>query len=176
MNATKSGFSLLDILLLAGLERRTGELTIESGNNIGTILFHDGKILLAFSPYTRAIGDVLVDDGTVTDVELLKMLQQQRIGPYSPMGSLLRKSGKVTFSTIEAMVQDQIRGAISDFLSWNPVELTFVKKDVQPFDTIHMPVYEFLPTDILQSAAAFVDGMASTPKSSVQSDKKAERT
>jgi hypothetical protein len=175
MNFAKSGFSLLDILLLAGLERRTGELTIESGNNIGTILFHDGKILLAFSPYTRAIGDVLVDDGTVTDAELLKMLQQQRVGPHTPMGSLLRKMGKVTFSTIEAMVQDQIRSAIQDFLSWNPVEFTFAKKDVQPFDTIHMPVYEFLPSDILQSAVAFVEGMTGTLRPSIQSDKQAEK-
>jgi hypothetical protein len=170
MKVAKSGFSLLDIMLLIGLERLTGELTIESGNNIGTILFHDGKILLAFSPYTRAIGDVLVDEGTVTDAELLKILQQQRIGPYTPMGFLLRKTGKVTFDTIETMVQDQIRGAITDFLSWDPIEVVFAKKDVQPFDTIHMPIYEFLPSDILRSAVAFVEGMTSTLRSSILSD------
>jgi hypothetical protein len=175
MNFAKSGFSLLDILLLIGLEQRTGELTIESGNNIGTILFHEGKILLAFSPYTRAIGDVLVDEGTVSDAELLKMLQQQRTGPRTPMGFLLRETGKVTFGTIETMVQEQIRGAITDFLSWNPVEFMFTKKDVQPFDTIHIPIYEFLPADILRSAVAFVEGMTSTLRSSLLPDEKAQK-
>lgn len=61
MNAHSSGFKLNDALLLIGLEGRTGELVVESGNNIGSLIFHEGKILLAFSPYTRAIGDLLVE-------------------------------------------------------------------------------------------------------------------
>jgi hypothetical protein len=60
MNSEASGFSLQDVLFIIGLQLRTGELALESGNNIGTTLLHKGKILQAFSPYSRAIGNLLV--------------------------------------------------------------------------------------------------------------------
>ena len=160
MNADTSGFKLHDILLLIGMEGRTGELVVESGNNIGTLLFQDGKILLAFSPYTRAIGDLLVEQGAVTDAELLDVLKQQMTGPHTPVGALLLKTGKVTFKIIEAMVQEQIRRAVKDFSTWSPLEFIFVRKDVRSFDSIHLPVYEFIPHDAVKSSLDFVAGMA----------------
>src|SRR5512142_441062 len=114
MSLASMGFSLQDLLLLVGMERRTGELVVEAGNNIGSLLFRDGSILLAFSPYTRAIGDLLVEQGAVTDSELIEVLKEQRTGVHTPVGALLLKTGKVTFKTIEAMVHEQIRKAIQD--------------------------------------------------------------
>jgi len=171
MNAETSGFKLHDILLLIGMEGRTGELVVESGNNIGTLLFQDGKILLAFSPYTRAIGDLLVEQGVLNDVELLEVLKLQMIGPHTPVGALLLKTGKVTFNVIETMVQEQIRRAVRDFTRWNPLEFNFVQKDVRSFDSIHLPVYEFIPQDIVRAALVFVAGMANVlgPSATVSS-------
>lgn len=160
MSFTKTGFSLHDVLLLIGMERRTGELVVESGNNIGSLLFHEGKILLAFSPYTRAIGDLLVEQGVLTDAELLDVLKQQKTCPHTPVGAILLKTGKVTFAVIESMVHEQIRKAISDFMLWKSVQFSFISKDVKPFDSIHLPVYEFIPTDIAKSALMFASGMA----------------
>ena len=171
MKADTSGFKLHDILLLIGMEGRTGELVVESGNNIGTLLFQDGKILLAFSPYTRAIGDLLVEQGVLNDVELLEVLKLQMIGPHTPVGALLLKTGKVTFNVIETMVQEQIRRAVRDFTRWNPLEFNFVQKDVRSFDSIHLPVYEFIPQDIVRAALVFVAGMANVlgPSATVSS-------
>jgi len=160
MNAHSSGFKLYDALLLIGLEGRTGELVVESGNNIGSLLFHEGKILLAFSPYTRAIGDLLVEQEVLTDSELLLVLKQQMTGPHTPVGTLLLKTGKVTFPIIERMVQAQIRMAIRDFSGWSPLDFSFSNKDVQPFDSIHLPVYEFIPADVVNSTLVFVAGLA----------------
>jgi hypothetical protein len=167
MNVNASGFKLYDVLLLIGVEGRTGELVVESGNNIGSLLFHEGRILLAFSPYTRAIGDLLVEQGVLTDAELLDMLKQQMIGPHTAVGTLFLKTGKVTFQTIEAMVQDQIRNAIKDFNGWNPLDFNFINKDIQPFDSIHLPVYEFIPADIVNSTLVFVAGLANVVGHSV---------
>jgi len=162
MNASTSGFKLYDALLLIGMEGRTGELVVEAGNNIGSLLFHEGKILLAFSPYTRAIGDLLVEQGVLTDAELLEVLKQQMTGPHTPVGTLLLKTGKVTFQIIEAMVQEQIRKAIKDFSGWNMVDFSFSNKDVKPFDSINLPVYEFIPSDVVHSTLVFVAGLANT--------------
>jgi len=173
MNATTSGFKLYDALLLVGLEGRTGELVVESGNNIGSLLFHEGKILLAFSPYTRAIGDLLVEQEVLTDAELLDVLKQQMTGPTTPVGMLLLKTGKVTFPIIEAMVQEQIRRAIKDFSGWNTLDFNFIKKDVRPFDTIHLPVYEFIPPDVINSAFVFVAGLANVVGRSMNAQQQA---
>ena len=98
----------------------------------------------------------------LTDAELLDVLKQQMTGPHTPVGTLLLKTGKVTFSVIENMVQEQIRRAVKDFSSWKPLDFNFVRKDIRPFDSIHLPVYEFIPSDVAQSSVVFVAGMANT--------------
>jgi hypothetical protein len=160
MSFASAGFALQDLILLIAIENRTGELVVEAGNNIGSLLFHKGRILLAFSPYTRAIGDLLVEQGAVSDSELLEVLKQQRTGVHTPVGALLLKTGKVSSETIERMVHEQIRRAIKDFMSWQNIDFNFLKKDVIPFDEINLPVYEFIPPDVVQSMLSFAAGIA----------------
>ncbi len=147
-----SGFTLEDVLFIIALQSRTGELLMESGNNIGSMLFHDGKILQAFSPYSRAIGDLLVEDGVITDAELLDALKVQKRNPENPLGTLLLKSGKVEFEVIEMMVHEQIRQSVREFRSWNGANFSFVKSNISPFDTIHLMVHEFISSEVLKSA------------------------
>lgn len=158
MALTASCFELQDYLLLIGAQGRTGELIIESGNNIGSLLFHEGNILLAFSPYSRAIGDLLVEQGVLSDAELLDVLRQQRTGPPVPIGTLLLKSGKVTFAVLEKMIQEQIRSGIRDFLLWKNVEYIFMKKTLQPVDGIHLSVHEFISPEMLNAVRNFAQG------------------
>jgi hypothetical protein len=154
-----SGFSIEGILLLIGLQARTGELIIESGNSIGSMIFHDGKILQSFSPYARAIGDLLVEGGAVTEAELLEVLNSQKNEAYSPVGFLLMKAGKVSFEVIEMMVHEQIREAVKVFKSWKNLSFSFVDKVVDPFDTIHLPVYEFIENNTLRITAKLLSSM-----------------
>lgn len=160
MSNDSRGITLIEALILIALEKRSGELVIESGNNIGSLVFYEGRILLAFSPYTRAIGDLLVEKGVLTDGELLDVLKQQRTGPHTPVGTLLLKTGKVSFDNIQSMVQDQIRMAVGDFLSWKNIDCNFVVKDIQPFDSINLPVYEFLPQETVHALLAFTSDLA----------------
>jgi glutaredoxin-related protein len=156
MKSDALGFSLIDIFLLIGMQGRTGELVLESGNNIGTMLFHQGKILQAFSPYSRAIGDLLVEEGLISDAELMETLKKQKNSSYSPLGSLLLKTGKITFEVIEMMVQEQIRSSVKEFQSWKGLNYSFLDKDIQPYDRIHLTVHEFILPDTLQAAVNFL--------------------
>jgi len=148
--------TLPDVLFLLGMHSRTGELVIESGNNIGTVLLHQGRILQSFSPYSRAIGDLLVEDGLVTESELMETLKLQKQNENTPLGALLLKMGKVTFEVIEMMVHEQIRQAMKEFLSWNNVYFSFTDKLIHPHDRINLPVYEFIPLAVIQSAKGFL--------------------
>jgi Domain of unknown function (DUF4388) len=155
-------FNFQDVLLLIGLKGCTGELTIESGNNIGHMLFHRGRILQSMSPYSRAVGDLLVEKGLVTETELIEALKLQKKSSVSPIGSLLLKTGKVTFELVEMMVLEQIRQAINEFKTWENVSLSFHEKDIQPFDRIHLTVHEFLEQATLTNAVHFLS-IRSTP-------------
>jgi Domain of unknown function (DUF4388) len=151
-----SVFSLQDVLLLVSMQFRTGELVLESGNNIGSILFHEGKILHASSPYSRAIGDLMVEAGLITEDDLLDALMLQKKGVYSPIGELFLQTGKVTIEVIEMMVQEQIRQSLKEFQSWKDVNFSFVNKDIQPRDRIHVLTHEFISPETLRSAAVFL--------------------
>src|SRR5574337_530418 len=109
MSCESKGFLFEDVLLLIGLTRRTGELVLESGNSIGSIIFRDGTILQAFSPYSRAIGDLLVEEGVITETELIETLQLQRKNAKLPIGGLFLRGGKVSFESIEQMVRSEER-------------------------------------------------------------------
>ena len=156
MNCESSDFSLPDIMLLVGMTERTGELLLESGNNIGTIIFHQGRVLQAFSPYSRAIGDLLVEDGVISESELLDILQQQKKNLPSPIGQLFLKTGRVSAEGLEHLVHEQIRQAIKDFMVWQKLNVSFVEKEIQPFDSIHLTVHDFVPDTILRSASRFL--------------------
>jgi hypothetical protein len=155
-------FNFEDVLLLIGLKEGTGELTIESGNNIGHILFHRGRILQSMSPHSRAVGDLLVEKGLITEAELIESLKLQKKSSVSPIGALLLKTGRVTFELVETMVLEQIRQAVTEFKTWENVSLSFHEKDIQPFDRIHLTVHEFLEQETLKNAIHFLSAR-STP-------------
>jgi hypothetical protein len=168
MKADSMGFSLLDVLLVLGMQARTGELNVESGNNIGSVLFHNGAILRAFSPYAQAMGDLLVEQGMITDTELIETLMLQKASPGSLLGMLLLRKGKVAFEVIESMVHEQIRQAMIDFQSWKGITFNFEHKDIRPSDRIHLCVHEFIPATTMQSALSFLAEHTHEPFGSTQ--------
>ena len=161
MNNPITGFTVPDVLLLIAMQGLTGELELESGNNIGSMLFYQGRILHALSPYSRAIGDLLVEDGLVTEAELIDTLKLQKTQTHTPLGCLLLHSGKVNFEIIEMLVHAQIREAVKEFLSWERLSFGFVKKEIQPYDKISMAVHEFIPSPVFASAKQYLCDVAS---------------
>ncbi len=164
-----AGFSLQDILLLIGMQSRTGELVLEAGNNIGSLIFHNGAILQAFCPYRREIGDLLVEGGIITETELLEALKMQKQNAITPIGKVFVSSGKVSFEIIEAMVHEQIRKSVKEFSGWGATRMSFVGKDIQPCDRIRLAVNEFLTPDAVQSAQFFFSSLTASHEKSASS-------
>lgn len=159
MGDTSSGLTVDEIVLALGLRKRTGELVLESGNNIGSMLFHEGLVLHAFSPYSRAIGDLLVEDGVLSELELIEILKLQKSESHVPLGSLVMRAGKVSLEVVEMLVHAQIREAVKTFRGWDNINVSFVSKEVTPFDTIALPVHEFVDLDSLHLALEALEEM-----------------
>ena len=168
MNGDSTGFSLQDVMLIIGMQSRTGELVLESGNNIGTMLFYKTKVLHASSPYSPAIGDLLVEAGILTETDLIEALMLQKKNVNTPLGSHLIKSGKVTYEVIEMMVHEQIRQAIKEFQSWRNISFSFVDKNLNPFDNIHLPILSVISQEALQSAADYLSIQMQAPGQPLQ--------
>ena len=161
MKDSHLGLSIVDVLFFVGMRSRKGELVVESGNNIGTVLMNGGKILQAFSPYSRAIGDLLVEDGLISETELIETLALQKKSNYIPLGGLLLKKGKVTFEVIERLVHEQIRQSIREFQTWNDANFSFLDKEMEPYDRIGLSILEFIPPSTVETMKSFLSAVSS---------------
>ncbi len=106
-------------------------------------------------PYTRAIGDLLVEGGMISEDELIETLKLQKKNSV-PLGALLVQKGKVSLDIIEVMVHEQIRRAVKDFIGWDEVRVSFQVRQVQAVDRICLPVHEFLRPGAAKASKDFL--------------------
>ena len=64
------------------------------------------------------------------------------------------------------MVHAQIREAVKEFMSWERLSFSFVKKEIQPYDKIYMLVHEFIPPAVLTSAKLYLCDVTANQQSS----------
>jgi hypothetical protein len=143
------GYTLEDILLITSLQQKTGELTLETERGRGTLRFLNGNIVDSDSPGTRAIGDLLVMRGMLTEKDVEASLLKQKSNPQSgKIGSIFVEEGRVDSFCIQNMVKEQIFSAIEDFSTWKNVCFSFQEKEVIASDDIHVSL-----TDIIERMA-----------------------
>lgn len=149
MASFADGYTLEDILLITALQKKTGELTLETERGRGTLRFLNGNIVDSDSPHMTAIGDLLVREGMVSAEDVEESLEKQKENPRAgKIGKIFVDSGRVDQKAISRMVKEQIFTAIQDFSTWKNVYFTFMEKDVLPSDDIHVTL-----TDIIERMA-----------------------
>jgi hypothetical protein len=83
-------------------------------------------------------------------------LYEQKKSAVSPIGCLFLKAGRVTFEAIELMVHEQIRQSVKEFATWQKLRIGFVEKEITPYDSIHLPVNEFILPQTIDAARDFL--------------------
>ena len=81
LQGTIKDFGLADILQLIGIQRKTGLLTLENGEEGVTIKFLDGQIVGADTRSASVedlLGAVLVRTGRITEAQLKEALRAQK--------------------------------------------------------------------------------------------------
>ncbi|MFL5442532.1 MAG: DUF4388 domain-containing protein, partial [Myxococcales bacterium] len=137
--------SVADALQFIHLGARTGTLTLVSGDRKGGIGFHQGRIVNAWGPATKRLGDVLVENGTIDRPTLANALRrQQDTEPRRSLGQILVAEHGLTEDQVFRAVEQQIGKTVYDLVTWNSGTFHFVRDDVRPVDEISLD-----PADIV---------------------------
>jgi tetratricopeptide (TPR) repeat protein len=124
--------SLPDVLQLLALGKKTGCLSIAHKTNFGSIYFTQGKICYASIVNRRdRLGDIMVKSGAITQQQLDRALEAQRMHRDTRVGELLVAQGAIRREQLEDHVRLQIEQAVYALFTWSEGTFNF-EPDAKP--------------------------------------------
>jgi tetratricopeptide (TPR) repeat protein len=112
--------SLADVCQLLALGQKSGCLSVADGSRFGQIYFERGRITYARVVNRRdRLGDILVRDGVLTQVQLDEVLQRQAREPDRRVGELLVAHDCITRDDLTRYIRIQIEEAIYHLFTWS---------------------------------------------------------
>ncbi len=138
--------SVADAVQFIHLGARTGTLTLINGERRGGIGFHKGRIVNAWAPGAKRVGDLLLESGAIDDATLHEALKRQESEhPRQPLGQVLVAMGAVETDVLYRAVEQHIERVVYDLVTWNQGTFQFALDDLKPIDDIAL-----LPGEVIR--------------------------
>ena len=114
---------LSDILRDIKQEKLTGVLAIKSQEGFGTIYFHNGVIIKAYSPIFRErLGRRLIEKGLINEKDLRKALMyQKKEGKNLRIGDILLRSGYVSEVDLKTALNEIMEDILYSMFFWDGI-------------------------------------------------------
>src|SRR5207244_1866879 len=129
--------SVADALQFIHLGGRTGTLTLTRGEVTAEIGFHQGRIVNAWGPASKRLGDLLVDSGSLSPETLEGALRtQESERPRRSLGQILVAMNALSPEAMYTAVQQQIERTVYDLVTWTSGTFHFALDDLKPMDDI----------------------------------------
>jgi len=129
--------SVADALQFIHLGGRTGTLSLVNGEITAGIGFHQGRIVNAWAPGTKKLGELLVDDGAIDRSTLANALrQQEQEQPRRSLGQILIAEHGLSEERMYRVVEQQIEKTVYDLVTWKNGTFHFALDDLRPIDDI----------------------------------------
>jgi hypothetical protein len=129
--------SVADALQFIHLGARTGTLQLSSGDAKAQIGFHDGRIVNAWGPGSKKLGELLLAAAVIDQPALDAALQAQKSGePRRSLGQILVTMNAVSPETMYRAVEQQIERTVYDLVTWQHGTFVFALDDLKPVDDI----------------------------------------
>ncbi|TMA27308.1 MAG: DUF4388 domain-containing protein [Deltaproteobacteria bacterium] len=137
--------SVADTLQFIHLGGRSGTLRLVSGDAQAEIGFHHGRIVKAWGPSSKRLGEILLETGVIGKDTLETALRSQEgAHPRPTLGQILVTMGALDAESIYKVLEQQILGTVRDLVTWNRGTFEFALDDLRPAD--EMAVY---PGDVV---------------------------
>lgn len=129
--------SVADAMQFIHLGGRTGTLTLTLGETRAEIGFHQGRIVNAWGPGSKRLGELLLDAGVIDPPTLASALQQQEAEhPRRSLGQILVGMNALAPESMYRAVQEQIEHTVHDLVAWTQGTFQFALDDLKPIDDI----------------------------------------
>lgn len=147
--------ALPDVLQLLSLGKKTGCLTVSDRMDLGYIFFKDGLISYASVVNRRdRLGDILVKEGRITQVELELAIKAQSRERDKRLGEILVRQDVVSQADLEHYIRVQIEEAVYFLFTWTSGNFNFesgIEPEAQDF------LVSISPQSLLLEGARRVD-------------------
>ncbi len=128
--------ALSDILQIVSLSRKSGTLSLTSGEKKGTVIFKAGQVVGAASNLSKDnLGTELVKKGMITSLQLKDILAEYRAGRF-PDGlnkALIERLG-LDPEVVEEVAKDYIKNVVFGFFDWEEGNFNFELKEKDEID------------------------------------------
>jgi hypothetical protein len=137
---------LADVMQFIHLGRRTGTLTLERGSGKAEVNFHRGAIVGAWSPSSRRLGELLLEEGILDRTSLERALELQGSEqPRRSLGQILLASGMLEVGAVRDAVRAQIERTIYELVTWSNGSFVFELDTLKPVDDIAIFPGDLIP-------------------------------
>ncbi len=136
LEGTIRDFGLPDIFQLIGLQRKTGLLQLNNGQETVTITFESGMVVNAESSAKRLedrLGNVLVKQGKLTREQLDEALQTQR-ATLQRLGHVVVSQNHITQTDLREALQVQVSQLVYKVFRWREGEYHFAPAEQVDYD------------------------------------------
>jgi len=123
--------AVADVMELIRLGGHSGTLTVTSGNEQGIIGFERGRIVNAWNPRSRRVGELLVAAGLIDEGILVSALAaQNEERPRRTLGQILVRMGATTADAIRDVMAKEIERVVRETLVWKTGMFEFTIDDL----------------------------------------------
>jgi len=136
LQGTLKDFSLADIFQLIGLQKKTGVLTLKSGQEVVTVSFLDGNVVAADSLHRRLedrLGTVLVRSKQITQAQLQEALRVQK-QTLRRLGNVLVEQKFIRQETLQEALRIQVTQMIYRLFRWRDGDYQFSQEERVDYD------------------------------------------
>jgi hypothetical protein len=136
LEGTIKDFGLPDIFQLIGLQRKTGMLALNNGQESVTVTFENGMVVMADTSGKRLedrLGNVLVKQGRLTRERLEETLSMQR-ATLQRLGHILVTQNLITQSDLREALQVQISQIVFKVFRWRDGDYHFAPAESVDYD------------------------------------------
>jgi hypothetical protein len=138
--------SVSDVMQFIHLGRRTGTLRLSHDGEKAMIGFQNGKLVGAEAPRIPTVGELLVGRGLIDKMHLEAALVAHRrsVGKRS-LGQILSATGRVKPESLRDAVEEQVRLAVAEVLTWDTGTFEFILGDRSPEGDVVLHPSEVIP-------------------------------
>jgi len=147
LNGVLEDVPLADVLQFIHLGRRTGTLYMwQDEERRAEIGFYDGRIVSAWTPTQRRLGDRLLGDEVIDRATLESALEHQTSpeGAGQTLGRILLERFEVPREAIHRVIREQMQETIFELITWRRGHFNFEIDELNPTDDFSLAPGELL--------------------------------